>query len=352
MILFLIPVPAPLFFLDIGYPSIRAPVVCITLIRALMLASTLLHSICNHLQHDVDREHVIDAIPGLWSLDGRIIATAERQRVARLFAEGRPDLRRKVKQGFVSSATKDVRASGVFGPQTEHMMRYFPAVAARTMSPELDEKRLRYTAYLVENRLPAWGRRVLTHAEGAALRAGREFGTTGLETLLCADAEERNMLYLLMAASLDFALPTQLMATTLEMAHISKVRGFVCMQLFLLPAAARALVVTLFVSASALERANGRCGGLYPKLHRCLQQTSMLLLRLAQCPRCALPAASSEARRAKSSLRCAGPPANPGTPPYLSQEHQHTPEVHGHMPYPAVEQLTPCCPPASTQSTC
>ena len=116
------------------------------------------------------------------------------------------------------------------------------------------------------------------------------------------------MLYLLLVASLDFAIPSRLMATALSMAHIDRLGGVMdCMRLFLLPASARARVAMLFLSATLIDREAGVTGGLYPRLSACLQQTGMLLLRLAQCPRVALPAPSVEVRRARSSLRAPRP---------------------------------------------
>ncbi|XP_067948015.1 uncharacterized protein [Watersipora subatra] len=95
------------------------------------------------------RIHVIDCLPNIWMLDGRLVTSAERIQVKTFFDDSavseRP-VRHKLPafRSFVPSAQKKREIDGIFGEKVVHLMRRFPKQDAPNV--DLDKRRLNYLA--------------------------------------------------------------------------------------------------------------------------------------------------------------------------------------------------------------
>jgi len=98
------------------------------------------------------RMHVIDSLPLIWMLDGRIITSAERAQVDQFFKDSalseRPVRHKLSKNQFVPSLLKNISVTGVFGKKAEHLMRRFPV--KEKLNVDLDQRRLMYLTYCLQ----------------------------------------------------------------------------------------------------------------------------------------------------------------------------------------------------------
>jgi hypothetical protein len=226
------------------------------------------------------RQHVIDILPRLWALDGQIITAAERGRVKVYFdsVESKPALRRKrPRTSYVRSSLRNVELTGVFGFRTVQIMKRFPACVKHTL--EVDRARVAYMAGSLEAELlhEAWFRGQLEEKVTIS-----EIRGSHLESILSTNADQRNMLLLLLLSSLVFSIPSELMRATLEMTKLGTLHRVDTMKYFMVTPEIRVQVVALLMSATEIDRRTMIEGGLYPKLFRCLRNASQQLFRLIQ----------------------------------------------------------------------
>ncbi|XP_077980954.1 uncharacterized protein LOC144436126 [Glandiceps talaboti] len=225
-----------------------------------------------HLEKDpYYRIHVIDCLPNVWMLDGRIITTAERLQVEHFFQDSalqdHPVRHKLSRELFIPSSMKKIEVNGIFGKKTSHLMARFPLSGAKNI--DTDNRRLKYLAFNLQ-------RDLLLEVQHTSYDPRVALPDTFLEDLLDArpaDRERCNMLLLLLVASLEFVIPTFLMNETLETAKLS-VMGYVpCMDLFLLPRKERCKIVSILLSAVKVDRDEKEDGGLYDRLYLCLYYT-------------------------------------------------------------------------------
>ena len=226
------------------------------------------------------RQHIIDILPRVWSLDGQIITAAERQRVKAYFdsVETKPDLRRKrPRTSFIRSSLRNIELTGVFGTRTVQIMKRFPSCVQHTLA--VDRARVAYMAGCLEAELlhAAWFRGQLDEKVMMSDVRGSH-----LESILATAADQRNMLLLLLLSSLVFSIPSELMRATLEMTKLGTIHRVDTMKYFMVTPEIRVQVVTLLMSAAEIDRRTLIDGGLYPKLFRCLRNASQQLFRLIQ----------------------------------------------------------------------
>ena len=230
------------------------------------------------------REHVIDILPHLWSLDGKVITASERRRVKTHFDSNasNPNLRRKrPRTSYVRTSLRNVDVTGAFGAKTMLLKRHFSPLAQHNV--EIDRLRIKFLAYQLEEDLRhiEWYRGAgatgasFHEAEGCSV-----FGHTNLEAIISAPTDQRNMFLLLLLCSLVFAIPSELMRATLEMTQLMHFNGIDTMQFFFYSPVSRARVVCLLFSAARVDHCDFKEGGLYPKLYRCLQHMSGEIYKL------------------------------------------------------------------------
>lgn len=98
------------------------------------------------------RIHVIDCLPNVWMLDGRIVTSAERIKIKHFFQDSalskRPVRRKLKKNGFIPSDMKNINISGIFGDKAVQLMTSFPNNAV--LNIETDKKRLLYLAQNIQ----------------------------------------------------------------------------------------------------------------------------------------------------------------------------------------------------------
>ncbi|KAF6017993.1 hypothetical protein EB796_023674 [Bugula neritina] len=93
------------------------------------------------------RIHVIDCLPNVWMVDGRLVTTAERIQVKLFFDDSavseRP-VRHKLSasRSFVPSTQKNREVNGIFGDRVIHLMQRFPR--QDVFNIDLDVRRLQY----------------------------------------------------------------------------------------------------------------------------------------------------------------------------------------------------------------
>eukprot|EP00039_Didymoeca_costata_P024673 m.11096 g.11096 ORF g.11096 m.11096 type:complete len:1028 (-) comp4375_c0_seq1:1442-4525(-) len=229
------------------------------------------------------REHVVDICSKLWSLDGRIITTAERSNVKQHFdaVEHIPHLRRKrPRTSYMHSTLRNVEVTGLIGNHTVILLKRFPSSIAQTL--EVDRLRLLFIAWSLENEM--WLEEQMK-AEGngtcSSPTKGVSPGESQLEALLTSKSEKRNMLLLLLVCSLIFSIPYELMKATLDMTKLTKLADVDVVKYFLVAPESRAKLSCLLLSATILDKDMRIDGGLYPKLFRCLDHTCRQLFQLA-----------------------------------------------------------------------
>ncbi|XP_070564121.1 uncharacterized protein [Ptychodera flava] len=217
------------------------------------------------------RIHVIDCLPNVWMLDGRIITTAERLQVEHFFQDSaltdHPVRHKFSKEHFVPSCMKKIEVNGIFGEKTTHLLTTFPIHGAKNI--ETDHRRLKYLAYNLQ-------RDLMLELQYKKVHPSMSLPDTFIEDLIDARPAERercNMLLLLLVASLEFSIPSFLMNETLETAKLSLLGYVQCIDLFLLPRQERCQVVSVLLSAVKVDRDEKEDGGLYDRLYLCLYYT-------------------------------------------------------------------------------
>ncbi|KAL4237028.1 hypothetical protein ACF0H5_005412 [Mactra antiquata] len=226
------------------------------------------------------RIHIIDCLPHVWMLDGRIITSAERLQVKHFFADSalteHPIRRKLSKEWFVPTSLKKIQVHGIYGEKATHLMIRFPANGPSNV--ETDKRRLKYLALNAEDDLVL--EKKYTKREFSVLKYRKTF----IEDILDArwnDRERCNMLLLLLVATLEFVMPTHLVKETLEVAKLSKIGKVYSMDLFLLPKDIRCRIVCILLGAVKLDKDSKEDGGLYDKLYLCLFYTVAELSKLS-----------------------------------------------------------------------
>ncbi|ELT99411.1 hypothetical protein CAPTEDRAFT_188526 [Capitella teleta] len=231
-----------------------------------------------------DRAHVVDCLPNLWCLDGRIITSAEREQVSQFFCDSaltdRP-VRHKLKQkSFTATTFKGVQITGVHGEKTVQFMRRFPLNGP--LNAEMDKRRLSYLAQNVQEE-------VMLELESRRLFKNLSRNSNFLEDLLASREGEQmkcNMILLLLIASLEFNIPTKLMHEVLTAAKLANISSHssnvTTMELFLLKKEHRSRVASLLLSSVKVENDAGLDGGLYNQLYVALYNAVFQLTKLAE----------------------------------------------------------------------
>ncbi|XP_052776216.1 uncharacterized protein LOC128214034 isoform X3 [Mya arenaria] len=226
------------------------------------------------------RIHLIDCLPYVWMLDGRMITSAERLQVKHFFADSaltdHPIRRKLSKEWFVPSSLKRIDVTGVYGEKATHMMIRFPANGPSNI--DSDRRRLKYLAQNAEEDLVL--EKKYSKRDFQVLKYRRTF----IQDILDARASDRercNMLMLLLVATLEFVMPTHLVKETLEVAKLSKVGKLYTMDLFLLPKDIRCRIVCILLGAIKIDKDLKEDGGLYDKLYLCLFYTVAELSKLS-----------------------------------------------------------------------
>ncbi|XP_028515009.1 uncharacterized protein LOC114575087 isoform X2 [Exaiptasia diaphana] len=185
-----------------------------------------------------DRLHVIDSLPNVWMLDGRIITSAERNQVRQFFKDSalsdRPVRHKLPKNQFVPTSLKNIAITGVHGCRTDHLMRNFPN--KMTINIDIDKRRLLYLAYNLQQDVNL----EIKHKKSEKVKPSKV-----IEYLInCRrnDQERCNMVLLLLVGSLEFSIPLSLVQHTLEVARLSNIEETRCR------------VVSLLLSAVKIER--------------------------------------------------------------------------------------------------
>ncbi|XP_038049525.1 uncharacterized protein LOC119723086 isoform X2 [Patiria miniata] len=238
------------------------------------------------------RIHVIDSLPNVWTLDGRIVTSAERIQVQHFFQDSalsqRPVRHKLTREQFVPSSLKKIQVNGIYGERTTHFMMRFPTNGA--LNVETDNRRLKYLCFCLQRDLQL---EVQHRKSDQRLKL---YQSTFMESLLDARPKERdrcNVLLLLLVASLEFSLPTYLVQETLSAAKLTDVGGIKTLELFLMPRDHRCQIASLLLSAVKVDRDSKKDGGLYDRLYLCLYHTvTELYKKMHASPHTASPQAS------------------------------------------------------------
>ncbi|XP_072023984.1 uncharacterized protein [Amphiura filiformis] len=223
------------------------------------------------------RIHVIDSLPNVWVLDGRIITSAERIQVQQFFQDSalteRPVRHKLTREQFVPTSMKKIQVDGIYGERTSHFMRRFPTHGS--LNVDTDRRRVQYLAENLQREL---------QLESKHRKSDKELNYSDdlLQGLLKVRPEDRdrcNVLLILLVASLEFALPTFLVQETLAAATISTIGNCDTIELFLMPRDHRCQVTSLLLSAVKVDRDSKEDGGLYDKLYLCLYYTVTELIK-------------------------------------------------------------------------
>ncbi|XP_078656555.1 uncharacterized protein LOC144902804 isoform X2 [Branchiostoma floridae x Branchiostoma belcheri] len=248
-------------------------------IRQLHILELYLHGNQQLEKDTYYRIHVIDCLPHVWMLDGRLVTSAERLQVTQFFQDSAltdHPVRHKLSTGFTPTVFKSLELYGIFGEKTTHLRSRFPLTD--TMNIDLDKRRLKYLAFNVQEDL-------LLEREYSRRTLDVPICPTFLEDLIDMrqhDRERCNMLLLLFVASLEFSIPAYLMKETLEVAKLDYLGVLETMSMFLLPRDVRCRVVSILLSAVKMDRDSKEEGGLYDKLYLCLYYTVSELIRRGQ----------------------------------------------------------------------
>ncbi|XP_071799635.1 uncharacterized protein [Asterias amurensis] len=247
-------------------------------IRHMHILDLSLHGNNNMEKDKYYRIHVIDSLPNVWMLDGRIVTSAERIQVEHFFQDSalseRPVRHKLTREQFVPSSMKKLQVSGIYGERTTHFMMRFPTKGA--LNVETDNRRLRYLSYCLQFDL------LLEVQHRKRNQRLTLYESNYLESLLGARPIERdrcNVLLLLLIASLEFSLPTNLVQETLSAAKLMEIGGVDTIELFLMPRDHRCQIASLLLSAVKVDRDDRKDGGLYDRLYLCLYHTVTDLYR-------------------------------------------------------------------------
>nr|XP_034310953.1 uncharacterized protein LOC105347423 isoform X6 [Crassostrea gigas] len=249
-------------------------------IRHIHILNLSLHGNSQMEKDPYYRIHLIDCLPNVWMLDGRIITSAERLQVKHFFHDSaltsKPIRHKLSKDWFIPTARKKIEVNGIYGPKATKVMTSFPANGVHNI--EIDRKRLKYLGYNIQEDLVI--DKKYTNREFQVMKYRRAF----IEDLLEARPEDRercNMLLLFLVASLEFVLPTHLVKETLDTAKLNKIGQVYSMDLFLLPRDVRCLLVCILLGAVKIDKDDKEDGGLYDKLYLCLFYTVSELVKLS-----------------------------------------------------------------------
>ncbi|XP_064604820.1 uncharacterized protein LOC135470042 [Liolophura sinensis] len=225
------------------------------------------------------RIHVIDCLPHVWMLDGKLITSTERLQVEHFFQasslSSHPVRHKLPKDRFIPSSLKNINVTGIYGDKATHLLRRFQADA--TINSETDKRRMMYLAYNLQQDI------FLLKRSTKKVLPALKFHATFMETILTARPkclEQCNMLLLLLAASLEFSLPAHLMKATLEASKLDRIGEVNTMDLFLLPRDVRCHVITILMNAVKVDKDSGLDGGLYGTLYHCLDHSVSELYRI------------------------------------------------------------------------
>ncbi|XP_078317601.1 uncharacterized protein LOC111119226 isoform X1 [Crassostrea virginica] len=249
-------------------------------IRHIHILNLSLHGNSQMEKDPYYRIHLIDCLPNVWMLDGRIVTSAERLQVKHFFQDSaltsKPIRHKLSKEWFIPTARKKIEVNGIYGAKATKVMTTFPANGVHNI--ETDKKRLKYLGYNIQEDLVI--DKKFTNREFQVMKYRRAF----IEDLLEARPEDRercNMLLLFLVASLEFVLPTHLVKETLDTAKLNKIGQVFSMDLFLLPRDVRCLLVCILLGAVKIDKDDKEDGGLYDKLYLCLFYTVSELVKLS-----------------------------------------------------------------------
>ncbi|CAK8681103.1 unnamed protein product [Clavelina lepadiformis] len=240
-----------------------------------------------HANEDLEKDtyyrlHVIDCLPLVWMLDGRLITSAERLQVSQFYHDSalsnRPVRHKLNDKSILNSRTE--QCGHIHGIRTCHFTANFPINEPHNSNT--DKRRLEFLAENLQEDI-----KIKEHSFKRAVR--RCLSENALKQILQLrheDKEKCNMLLLLLVASLEFNLPEMLIEQTLDVASLNPMFNVDIRQLFTLDPASRTEVVSLLVSACKLERdvekptsSNFTSGGLYDRLYLCLYHSVLHLVR-------------------------------------------------------------------------
>ncbi|XP_078484829.1 uncharacterized protein LOC104265755 [Ciona intestinalis] len=217
------------------------------------------------------RLHVVDCLPNVWVLDGRLVTTAERLQVHHFFhdsALSRHPVRHKLTEKTILS-TKSNDGS-IYGCRTYEFTASFSVNEHQTS--ETDKRRLAFLAQQFTKDLC-----IVNIRMGKVLEQMPHNWLHHIIINRHSQTERCNMLLLLLIAYLEFDLPFELVAQTLSVSKLNPLFGIDTDLIFKLDSQSTIEVVSLLVSACKLDRENirtdkdkGKFGGLYDKLYLCL----------------------------------------------------------------------------------
>nr|XP_054764714.1 uncharacterized protein LOC129271365 [Lytechinus pictus] len=224
------------------------------------------------------RIHVIDCLPNVWMLDGRLITSAERIQVQHFFQDtsvsDHPVRHKLPKDQFVPSSQKKIQVHGIYGHKTTHFMMKFPTTG--DLNVGTDHRRLAYMAYNIQGDILTESQQTQSRNPGLTCR-------NFLEQLLemrTSEREKCNVLLLLLVASLEFNIPLSLLQDALTVTKLRDIiDDFDSLDLFLMSEDHQCRVLSLLLSAVKADRDDHQDGGLYDKLYLCLYYTVAELIK-------------------------------------------------------------------------
>ncbi|GFO18901.1 protein phosphatase 1 regulatory subunit 7 [Plakobranchus ocellatus] len=199
------------------------------------------------------RIHVIDCLPLIWELDGRLVTVTERLHVKQFFIDTeltKHPVRHKTGRAFKTTAIRNIGTEGIVSKQCKYIYSKFPM--SETHTKHTDERRLRYLCNMVQGDIERW-------FEESHKKKVKGLTNTFLEELLeqrKRDVERCNMVLLLLVISLEFQLPTTLMKAVLGTVGLDLVGTLSTMPLFLLPRIHRTKVICVLLNAAKVDRDN------------------------------------------------------------------------------------------------
>ncbi|RUS88555.1 hypothetical protein EGW08_003655, partial [Elysia chlorotica] len=154
------------------------------------------------------RIHVIDCLPLIWELDGRLVTVTERLHVKQFFIDtelGKHPVRHKIGRVFKTSAIRNIGTEGIVSKQCKYIYSKFPM--SETHTKHTDERRLRYLCNMVQGDIIRWFHE--SHKKKV-----KGLTDTFLEELLeqrKRDVERCNMVLLLLVVNVSFRICIVLM---------------------------------------------------------------------------------------------------------------------------------------------
>ncbi|XP_012936780.1 uncharacterized protein LOC101846343 [Aplysia californica] len=229
------------------------------------------------------RIHVIDSLPLIWELDGRLVTVTERLHVKQFFIDTeytQHPVRHKLPRQFQTSTMKNIGTQGIVSQECKYIYSKFPM--SETHTKHTDERRLKYLAHMVQEDIVQWSKELDSNDPGRP-NIKEKFLDDLLENRK-EDVERCNMVLLLLVISLEFQLPTALVVTVLSATQLNTIGSAQTMPLFLLPRAYRTKVIGVLINAAKVDRDNHvqHEGGLYPQLFMCLYYIVAQLTRISQ----------------------------------------------------------------------